>query len=123
MGAYDCPAQNSTIYTSPISPSTPYTIICNADQPDGVDAITPNTLVRDLNTGLVASSIEACIDLCIGAAIGSSTSSSCTAVTYGANITLALSRGGITGNCFLKNERARDFLLDQSDVVSAFRAD
>jgi hypothetical protein len=117
MGSYDCPAQNATTYTSPLSPSTPYTIICNADQPDGVAGITPDTLVRDLNTGLVASSIEACIDLCIGAAIGGST---CTSVTYGANITLALSRGGITGNCFLKNERAEKFLLDQSEVVSAF---
>ncbi|KAK5077579.1 hypothetical protein LTR24_009501 [Lithohypha guttulata] len=116
-GTYNCPAQNDTTYTPSISPTAIYTIICDADQPKGVTAAYYGT-VDDLNDGVVATSIEACIDACAGIAIGGG---GCTAVTYGANITLALSRGRITGNCFLKNQRPETLTVDNSgQIVSAF---
>lgn len=122
MGSYNCPAQNNTLYTSNITRDVTYRILCSADQPVGVAGIDGGT-VEDLNSGLVATSIEACIDLCVGAEIGGST---CTAVTYSANITTALDRGGITGNCFLKNQRAEEFMVAENDeynrgAISAYQ--
>lgn len=117
MGFNNCPSNNGTIYTSGLSPLT-YQIVCNVDQPTGVDSINGGKVI-DLNKGLIATSIEACIDLCVGAYVGGA---QCNAVTYGANITRALSRGGVSGNCFLKNARAAQFSPDNSgNVVSAFR--
>jgi len=119
MGTYNCPAQNGTSYTPSIDTSATYTIVCDVDQPKGVSGI-DGGLVEDINTGTVTYSIEACIDGCVGNNIGGG---GCTAVTYGANVTLALTRTseGISGNCFYKTQRAADFVSDNSgQILSAF---
>jgi hypothetical protein len=71
--------------------------------------------VDDL-TAVVAYSIDACIDQCDAYNVAGG---SCEAVTYGANITLALSRGGIQGNCFLKDQRGASNVADNSGQVEA----
>jgi len=106
MGSYNCPAQNNTSYSSSLDITSTYTIICDADQPGGAPGI-DGSEVQDLNTGVVATSIEGCIDACVGNALGGG---GCAAVTYDLNITKALSRGGVTGNCFLKDQRAEELL-------------
>lgn len=117
MGSYDCPAVDNTQYIPSISTSSTFTIVCDADQPKGVTGTDGGT-VDDLNDGVLATSIESCIDACAGNALGGG---GCTAVTYGANITAALARGGITGNCFFKDQRAQTFVDDTSgQVISAY---
>ena len=75
------------------------------------------TLVEDI-TAVVAYSIDTCIDQCVAYNVAGGT---CNAVTYGANVTLALERGGIQGNCFLKNQRGATNVADNSgQVESAF---
>lgn len=71
--------------------------------------------VTDL-TAIVAYSIDSCIDQCVAYNVAGG---SCQAVTYGANITLALSRGGIQGNCFLKDQRGASDVADNSGQVES----
>ncbi|KAJ9616675.1 hypothetical protein H2200_000394 [Cladophialophora chaetospira] len=113
-GTYNCPSDNDRSYTSPLSSTQEFTIFCDTDWPSGMDGFRSGT-VTDL-TAVVAYSIDACIDQCVAYNVAGG---SCGAVTYGANITLALSRGGIQGNCFLKDQRGASNVGDDSGQVEA----
>ncbi|KIW96132.1 uncharacterized protein Z519_03199 [Cladophialophora bantiana CBS 173.52] len=113
-GSYNCPADNNTDYVSPLLSTATWTILCDTDWPSGVDAFSGGT-VTDL-TAVVAYSIDACIDQCAAYNVAGG---DCEAVVYGANITLALSRGGIQGNCFLKSDRGAKNTADNSGQVEA----
>jgi hypothetical protein len=107
MGAYNCPSDNGTIYSPSITKSYTFQILCNIDW-YGV-AISGNANLVDIQT-VLATSIDACIDSCAAQRFSGG---NCSAVSYGANITLALSRGGVPGNCFLKDQRG---LVDRKDT-------
>ncbi|KIW70417.1 hypothetical protein PV04_02688 [Phialophora macrospora] len=113
-GSYNCPSDNNKSYVSSLLTSETWTILCDTDWPSGVDSISGGTVV-DL-TAIVAYSIEGCIDQCAAYNVAGG---SCEAVVYGANITLALSRGGVQGNCFLKSEPGATNTLDSSGQVEA----
>lgn len=87
------------------------------NQPAGVPGIAGG-VVTDLNTGVVAESIETCIDACVGYATWNGR---CVAVTYEANITAALEPYGSTGNCIFKAQRTRDvYMSDEGMMISAY---
>ncbi|KIW78739.1 hypothetical protein Z517_08578 [Fonsecaea pedrosoi CBS 271.37] len=113
-GTYNCPADNNTNYVSPLLSTATWTILCDTDWPSGVDSFSGGTVV-DL-TAVIAYSIEACVDQCAAYNVAGG---NCEAVVYGANITLALSRGGIQGNCFLKSDRGEENIADNSGQVEA----
>ncbi|KIY00508.1 uncharacterized protein Z520_04193 [Fonsecaea multimorphosa CBS 102226] len=113
-GSYNCPADNNTNYVSPLFTDATWTILCDTDWPSGVAALSGGSVV-DL-TAVIAYSIDECIDQC---AANNIAGDGCQAVVYGANITLALSRGGIQGNCFLKNDRGAENSVDNSGQVEA----
>ncbi|KIW24674.1 uncharacterized protein PV07_10376 [Cladophialophora immunda] len=113
-GSYNCPADNNTNYVSPLLSTETWTVLCDTDWPSGVDAMNGGAVV-DL-TAVIAYSIDACIDQCAAYNVAGG---DCEAVVYGANITLALSRGGIQGNCFLKSDRGAKNTVDNSGQVEA----
>jgi hypothetical protein len=120
MGSYNCPSDNGTAYTPSIAPTLRFTRLCDLDFTGGSAGVL-GSKVKDLRA-FIATSLEACIDQC--AADRSTHVSNCSAVSYGANITLALSRGGINGNCFLKDQRSVTPNIDNSgQEESAFLAD
>lgn len=106
------------MYTSSLSgggiSDQSFTILCDTDWPEGVDGADGGT-VEDL-TAVISYSIHDCIDSCVAYNIAGG---SCEAVVYGANITLALSRGGVQGNCFLKTEPGAQDTADNSGQVEA----
>jgi hypothetical protein len=65
---------------------------------------------------VLATSIETCIDQC---ATQRYAGGNCSAVSYGANITQALNRGGVQGNCFLKDQRSAVGQVDLSGQQEA----
>lgn len=118
MGAYDCPAQNDTTYVSSLSSSYKFLIACNRDSVGGAPGINGGTVIDLTPKGTLADSIQACIDACVASTLGGTT---CKACSYGANITLALQRGGIVGNCFLKNQRAASLSIDSTgQAITAY---
>jgi hypothetical protein len=120
MGSYNCPSDNGTTYSPSIASTLRFTRLCDVDFTGGSAGVLGSRVV-DLRA-LIATSLEACIDQC--AADRSTRVSNCSAVSYGANITLALSRGGINGNCFLKDQKSVNPIVDNSgQEESAFLAD
>ncbi|OAP58340.1 hypothetical protein AYL99_07430 [Fonsecaea erecta] len=113
-GTYNCPADNNEEYVSSVDATATWTILCNTDWPAGVAALSEGT-VYDLDA-VIAYSVQSCIDQCVE---NNLSGGGCQAVVYGANITLALSRSGITGNCFLKNDRGAQNSVDNSGQVEA----
>ncbi|EXJ62098.1 hypothetical protein A1O7_02531 [Cladophialophora yegresii CBS 114405] len=113
-GSYNCPSDNNKSYVSSLLSDATWTILCDTDWPVGVDSFSGGT-VEDI-TAVVAYSIESCIDQCAAYNVAGGP---CGAVVYGANITLALSRGGVQGNCFLKSERGAENIFDNSGQVEA----
>jgi hypothetical protein len=113
-GSYNCPSDNNKSYVSSLLSTGTWNILCDTDWPNGVDAFGGGT-VTDL-TAVIAYSIEGCIDQCAAYIVAGG---SCEAVVYGANITLALSRGGVQGNCFLKSNRGAENTVDNSGQVEA----
>jgi hypothetical protein len=111
MGTYECPASNGSTYTPSLA-STALTFIrlCSVDWPLGASGISGGSVV-DIEA-VIATSMESCIDQC--AAYSNANGGVCRAVTYGANITRALARGGISGNCFLKTQKGIKDLADGS---------
>ncbi|ETI20027.1 hypothetical protein G647_09042 [Cladophialophora carrionii CBS 160.54] len=113
-GSYNCPSDNNKSYVSSLLSTATWTILCDTDWPLGVDSFSGGT-VADI-TAVVAYSIESCIDQCAAYNVAGGP---CEAVVYGANITLALSRGGVQGNCFLKTDRGAENFSDNSGQVEA----
>jgi hypothetical protein len=71
--------------------------------------------VQDISVALVYS-LHDCIDQC--AVYSLNNAQGCYAVTYGANITLAQSRG-VGGNCYLKNAVGAEPYIDTSGQEEA----
>lgn len=67
--------------------------------------------MRDLQA-IQASSVRECVEQC---AIQRSTGGNCSAISYGSDIGAALKRTGITGNCFLKDQRGAEDQADHSN--------
>jgi hypothetical protein len=107
MGTYNCPSENGTSYTPTLTNRYIFQILCDTDF-YGKGINDKGNVVNIQN--VIATSIEACIDQCAAQRYAGG---NCSAVSYGANITLALSRGGVQGNCFLKDQRS---VVGQLDV-------
>ena len=120
MGTVTCPQSNNTDYTTNSGTGNlTFRQLCDVDWPVGIRAASGsvNSLVEDLSVVLEYSLIE-CIVQC--AVYSLNNRRACMAVTYGANITSAQTRG-VGGNCFLKSARGANPVADNSgQVESAF---
>lgn len=108
-GAYNCPTMDQTIYTARFGSAVKFQILCSIDWYG--PGLNGRGDVIDI-TRSVAYSIEDCIDECAANRVGGG---NCTALSYGANITLALERGGIAGNCALKDQRSLENITDTTE--------
>ncbi|QDS77718.1 hypothetical protein FKW77_004191 [Venturia effusa] len=112
MGTYNCPADNGTTYSPNLTKRYNFKILCDTDfYGKGVNG----KAVVDVQN-VLATSLQACIDQCASQRYAGS---NCSAVAYGANITQALARGGVQGNCFLKDQRSAIAQADSSGQQEA----
>jgi hypothetical protein len=109
MGSYNCPSDDRKTYRPTTNENHRWTMLCDRDYPSDSEASGGGT-VRDIQA-VLATSLESCIDQCelwnneqAQNGIVYDPDKTCKAVSYGANIQLALSRSGIYGNCFLKTQ-------------------
>ena len=112
---YNCPLDEKRNYTSALLANETWTILCDINWPHGENAI-GGGIVWDL-TAVLASSIDSCIDQCVAWTFANE--ATCKAVTYGANRTLVLSRGEVSGACFLKTQRASHDTIERGGQLES----
>ncbi len=108
VAANSCTFKDPKTYTS--GDGTQFTEYCFTDWPNGQPSANGKTNVTDLKV-LTSYTFESCMDACADyndGLKGADADTPCRAITYNANLTLAIEVTDHAGNCWLKNAKGED---------------